>query len=140
LKEESQRKKTTIPRTEMSYSRLRIISSAAPAAGTDAVIALSDPRLGPDKILSLGVVSERNIWRNDYRHSLQTISQSVSFLGTERIWLAPSCSLLHVPFSLGFEQKLNPEIKSWLAFAEEKLIELAENSSAPTWSNISESS
>jgi len=47
-------------------------------------------------------------------------------LGTERVWLAPSCSLLHVPFSLGFEQKLNPEIKSWLAFAEEKLIELAE--------------
>jgi hypothetical protein len=43
LKEESQRKKT-IPRMEMSYSRLRIISSAAPAAGTDAVIALSDPR------------------------------------------------------------------------------------------------
>jgi methionine synthase II (cobalamin-independent) len=77
LKEESQRKKTTIPRTEMSYSRLRIISSAAPAARTDAVIALSDPRLGPDKILSLGVVSGRNIWRNDYRHSLQTISQSV---------------------------------------------------------------
>jgi 5-methyltetrahydropteroyltriglutamate--homocysteine methyltransferase len=84
------------------------------------------PGLGPDKILSLGVVSGRNIWRNDYRHSLETISQSVSFLGTERVWLAPSCSLLHVPFSLGFEQKLNPEIKSWLAFAEEKLIELAE--------------
>jgi 5-methyltetrahydropteroyltriglutamate--homocysteine methyltransferase len=84
------------------------------------------PVLRPDKILSLGVVSGRNIWRNDYRHSLETISQSVSFLGTERVWLAPSCSLLHVPFSLGFEQKLNPEIKSWLAFAEEKLIELAE--------------
>jgi 5-methyltetrahydropteroyltriglutamate--homocysteine methyltransferase len=84
------------------------------------------PGLGPDKILSLGIVSGRNIWRNDYRHSLETISQSVSFLGTDRVWLAPSCSLLHVPFSLGFEQKLNPEIKSWLAFAEEKLIELAE--------------
>lgn len=84
------------------------------------------PALGPDKILSLAVVSVRNIWRNYYRQSLETISQSVSFLGTERIWLAPSCSLLHVPFSLRFEQKLNPEIKSWLAFAEEKLVEIAE--------------
>jgi 5-methyltetrahydropteroyltriglutamate--homocysteine methyltransferase len=84
------------------------------------------PSLGPDKILSLGVISGRNIWRNDYRRSLVTISQSVSFLGTPRVWLAPSCSLLHVPFSLRLEQKLNPEIKSWLAFAEEKLVELAE--------------
>ncbi len=84
------------------------------------------PNLGPGKILSLGVVSGRNIWRTDYRQSLETISQSVSFLGTERIWLAPACSLLHVPFSLRFEQKLNPEIKSWLAFAEEKLVEIAE--------------
>ena len=82
--------------------------------------------LGPDKILSLGVVSGRNVWRNDYRRSLETIHQSVSSLGLDRVWLAPSCSLLHVPFSLRFEQKLNPEIKSWLAFAEEKLVELAE--------------
>jgi 5-methyltetrahydropteroyltriglutamate--homocysteine methyltransferase len=84
------------------------------------------PVLGPSKILSLGVVSGRNIWRNDYQHSLEIVSYCVSFLGSERVWLAPTCSLLHVPFSLHFEQKLNPEIKSWLAFAEEKLIELAE--------------
>ncbi len=58
--------------------------------------------------------------------SLETIRQAVSPLGEERVWIAPSCSLLHVPFSLRYEQKLNPEIKSWLAFAEEKLIELAE--------------
>ena len=82
--------------------------------------------LGPDKILSLGIVSGRNIWRNDYRRSLETIHQSVSSLGLDRVWLAPSCSLLHVPFSLQFELKLNPEIKSWLAFAEEKLVEIAE--------------
>ena len=84
------------------------------------------PALGPEKILSLGMVSGRNIWRNDYGHSLEMIGQAVSSLGTERVWLAPSCSLLHVPFSLSFEQKLRPEIKSWLAFAEEKLVELAE--------------
>jgi 5-methyltetrahydropteroyltriglutamate--homocysteine methyltransferase len=84
------------------------------------------PSLGPDKILSLGVVSGRNIWRNDYRQSLETINQAVSFLGNKRLLLAPSCSLLHVPFSLRFEQNLNSEIKSWLAFAEEKLVELVE--------------
>jgi 5-methyltetrahydropteroyltriglutamate--homocysteine methyltransferase len=84
------------------------------------------PLLGPDQILSLGVVSGRNIWRNDYQQSLKTISECVSLLGGERVWLAPACSLLHVPFSLRFEEKLNPEIKSWLAFAEEKLVELVE--------------
>ena len=72
------------------------------------------------------VVHGRNIWRNDYQRSLETIRQTVVLLGEERVWLAPSCSLLHVPFSLRFEQKLNPEIKSWLAFAEEKLTELSE--------------
>lgn len=82
------------------------------------------PQLGAEKILSLGLVNGRNIWRNDYTQSLATIRQSISKLGEERVWIAPSCSLLHAPFSLRFEQKLNPEIKSWLAFAEEKLIEL----------------
>lgn len=83
-------------------------------------------QLDKKKVLSLGLVHGRNIWRNDYGRSLETIRQSVSLLGEERVWIAPSCSLLHVPFSLRFEQKLNPEIKSWLSFAEEKLIELSE--------------
>jgi 5-methyltetrahydropteroyltriglutamate--homocysteine methyltransferase len=82
--------------------------------------------LGEEKILSLGLVHGRNIWRNDYQRSLETIRKAVALLGEERVWLAPSCSLLHVPFSLRFEQKLNPGIKSWLSFAEEKLVELSE--------------
>jgi 5-methyltetrahydropteroyltriglutamate--homocysteine methyltransferase len=83
-------------------------------------------QLEPTQILSLGLVSGRNIWRNDYRQSLKLISQAVTKLGDEGVWIAPSCSLLFVPFSLRFEQKLNPEIKSWLAFAEEKLTEISE--------------
>jgi 5-methyltetrahydropteroyltriglutamate--homocysteine methyltransferase len=83
-------------------------------------------QLGSKKILSLGLVSGRNIWRNDYEKSLKIIRQAVSQFGEDRVWLAPSCSLLHTPFSLRFEQKLNPEIKSWLAFAEEKLVEISE--------------
>jgi 5-methyltetrahydropteroyltriglutamate--homocysteine methyltransferase len=83
-------------------------------------------QLDSKKILSLGVVDGRNIWRTDYQKSLEIIRHTVSFLGEERVWIAPSCSLLYVPFSIQFEQKLNPEIKSWLAFAEEKLTELSE--------------
>ena len=83
-------------------------------------------QLDTKKILSLGLIHGRNIWRNDYGRSLETIRQSVSSLGEDRVWIAPSCSLLHVPISLRFEQKLNPEIKSWLSFAEEKLVELSE--------------
>ena len=83
-------------------------------------------QLGSEKILSLGVVDGRNIWRNNYEKSLETIRLAVSRLGEERVWIAPSCSLLHTPFSLRYEQKVNPEIKSWLAFSEEKLVELAE--------------
>jgi 5-methyltetrahydropteroyltriglutamate--homocysteine methyltransferase len=83
-------------------------------------------QMGSTKILSLGVVHGRNIWRNDYERSLEVIRKAVSLLGEDRIWIAPSCSLLFVPFSLRFEKTLNPEIKSWMAYAEEKLVELAE--------------
>jgi 5-methyltetrahydropteroyltriglutamate--homocysteine methyltransferase len=82
--------------------------------------------LGPKKILSLGLVHGRDIWRNNYERSLQIVRRAVSQRGEEAVWIAPSCSLLHVPFSLRFEHKLDPEIKSWLAFAEEKLVELSE--------------
>src|SRR3984957_2294983 len=82
--------------------------------------------LSPDKILSLGLVHGRDIWLNDYEHSLGLLRSAISQLGEERVWIAPSCSLLHVPYSLQFERNLNPEIKSWLAFAKEKLVELTE--------------
>jgi 5-methyltetrahydropteroyltriglutamate--homocysteine methyltransferase len=83
-------------------------------------------QIGPKKILSLGVVDGRNIWRNDYDRSLEVIRAAVSQLGEDRVWIAPTCSLLHAPCSLRFEQKLDPAIKPWLAFAEEKLAELAD--------------
>jgi 5-methyltetrahydropteroyltriglutamate--homocysteine methyltransferase len=83
-------------------------------------------RLDGKKILSLGLVHGRDIWRNDFERSLEIIRAAVSKLGEEAIWIAPSCSLLHVPFSLKYERKLDPELKSWLAFAEEKLVELAD--------------
>ncbi|KUE90132.1 5-methyltetrahydropteroyltriglutamate--homocysteine methyltransferase [Cupriavidus necator] len=75
-------------------------------------------------VLSLGVIDGRNIWRTDLRRVLDTLRPVQAALG-ERLWLAPSCSLLHVPVSLAHEVRLDVELKSWLAFATEKLDELS---------------
>jgi 5-methyltetrahydropteroyltriglutamate--homocysteine methyltransferase len=76
--------------------------------------------------LSLGVVDGRNIWRNNFECSLEQISQARGILSTERILVAPSCSLLHSPVTLRKEIALDAEIKDWLAFAEEKLKEVTQ--------------
>ena len=81
-------------------------------------------RLPEGKILSVGIVDGRNIWRNDFADSLAKLRPVLAQLGAERLWLAPSCSLLHVPVSLRAEGKLDPELRGWLAFAEEKLLEV----------------
>lgn len=79
----------------------------------------------PDSLnLSLGLVDGRNIWKNDYEKSLSFIRKAVEKLGSERIFIAPSCSLLHSPCDLDFETNLNPEIKNWLAFAKQKVAEV----------------
>ncbi|AJD47721.1 5-methyltetrahydropteroyltriglutamate--homocysteine S-methyltransferase [Isoalcanivorax pacificus W11-5] len=82
------------------------------------------PRLGDKKILSAGVINGRNIWRTDLDKALALIEPARAQLG-ERLWLAPSCSLLHVPVDLAHEQKLDAELKGWLSFARQKLDELA---------------
>ncbi|OAM53188.1 5-methyltetrahydropteroyltriglutamate--homocysteine S-methyltransferase [Methylovorus sp. MM2] len=74
-------------------------------------------------VLSAGVVDGRNIWRNNLNETLDILEPVSALLG-DRLWIAPSCSLLHVPVTLDHETKLDSEIKSWLAFADEKLIEL----------------
>ena len=79
--------------------------------------------LPPHCVLSLGVVNGRNIWKSDLIELLDfldPISQSIG----DRLWIAPSCSLLHVPVDLRSEQKLDAEIHSWLAFALQKVHEL----------------
>ena len=76
------------------------------------------------KVLSLGVINGRNIWKTDLNETLVWLEPLAKQLG-DRLWIAPSCSLLHVPVDLGSEQKLDDEIKSWLAFAKQKLKELA---------------
>lgn len=77
----------------------------------------------PDQVLSLGVIDGRNIWRADLAALLDRLEPLAERL-QERLWLAPSCSLLHVPFDVDAERQLDPEVKSWLAFAGQKLDEL----------------
>jgi 5-methyltetrahydropteroyltriglutamate--homocysteine methyltransferase len=76
------------------------------------------------KVLSIGIVDGRNIWRTDLDAALAVL-QPLAAKRKGHLWLAPSCSLLHVPFSLEAETDLDGDIKSWLAFATEKLTELA---------------
>jgi len=76
------------------------------------------------KVLSLGVVDGRNIWRADLDATL-TLLRALRELRGHELWLAPSCSLLHVPFSVAGEQGLDEELRSWLAFAMEKIGELS---------------
>lgn len=79
--------------------------------------------LPQDWVLSAGIIDGRNIWRTDLRRALATLQPLHDALG-DRLWIAPSCSLLHVPASLATEQRLDPEVRPWLAFADEKLDEL----------------
>jgi len=75
------------------------------------------------KVLSIGVVNGRNIWKTDLTATLDWLEPLAQRLG-ERLWIAPSCSLLHVPVDLDSEHQLDDEIQSWLAFAKQKLEEL----------------
>ncbi|WP_019592065.1 5-methyltetrahydropteroyltriglutamate--homocysteine S-methyltransferase [Thioalkalivibrio sp. ALRh] len=82
-------------------------------------------RLPQDKILSLGIIDGRNIWATNLEAGLDTLEPAVSSLGISRLWLAPSCSMLHVPVDVEQETGMDTEVRSWLAFARQKLAELA---------------
>jgi 5-methyltetrahydropteroyltriglutamate--homocysteine methyltransferase len=87
-------------------------------------LAAALPLVTPEQSLSLGLVDGRNIWVNDFESSRALIDQAVASLGATRVVLAPSCSLLHVPVDAEGETKLAPEVRSWMAFAVQKLDEL----------------
>ena len=77
-----------------------------------------------DKILSLGVVDGRNVWKTDLHSLLRHLRASLSSTQHKELWIAPSCSLIHTPLDLDQESKLDTELKSWLAFAKQKLAEI----------------
>ncbi|WP_045738070.1 5-methyltetrahydropteroyltriglutamate--homocysteine S-methyltransferase [Xanthomonas sp. MUS 060] len=80
--------------------------------------------LPADRILSAGLVNGRNVWRTPLDNALTLARYASGHLGSERLWLAPSCSLLHVPVDLQQETRLDPDLFSWMAFAKQKLQEL----------------
>lgn len=76
-----------------------------------------------NKVLSVGLIDGRNVWRANLREVIELLAPVATQLGNN-LWIAPSCSLLHSPQDLSVEEKLNPEIRNWLAFAAQKLQEL----------------
>ncbi len=76
-----------------------------------------------DRVLSAGVIDGRNIWRADLTALLASLQTAHAQLG-DNLWLAASCSLLHVPVDLAAETALDAETLSWLAFATQKLDEI----------------
>src|SRR5207248_92567 len=76
-------------------------------------------------VLSLGVIDGRNIWKADLAAALRRLEDALERAGAAQLWVAPSCSLLHVPIDLELERRLDSELKGWLAFAKQKLVEVA---------------
>lgn len=74
--------------------------------------------------LSLGVLDGRNVWASDLDAALDRVDAAVAALGHERVTIAPSCSLLHLPYEAAREARVEPEVRGWLAFAAERLAEL----------------
>jgi len=108
----------------------RALAASLPVAGLhiDAINGRDDVAplldiLPENTVVSLGVINGRNIWKTDLNAVLDWVEPIAKRLG-DRLWLAPSCSLLHVPVDLNSEVKMEAEVKSWLAFALQKLDEL----------------
>ncbi|WP_240230922.1 5-methyltetrahydropteroyltriglutamate--homocysteine S-methyltransferase [Devosia lacusdianchii] len=86
--------------------------------------------LPTSKVLSVGVIDGRNIWRADLDARFALVNQAWDSVGPDRLEIAPSCSLLHSPVDLDGETDLDDELRSWLAFARQKLAEVAALSTA----------
>lgn len=78
-----------------------------------------------DRVLSLGVVDGRNVWRADLGRALGMIEMASRQVDPDKVLIAPSCSLLFSPYDLDLETELDPEVRRWLAFAKQKLFELS---------------
>ena len=78
-----------------------------------------------DQVISLGVIDGRNIWRNNLSETLKIVEKAVKAHGKDYIFVGPSSSLLHTPVDLDSEKSLDGEVKTWLAFAKQKLHEIS---------------
>ncbi|BCN23800.1 5-methyltetrahydropteroyltriglutamate--homocysteine S-methyltransferase [Vibrio alfacsensis] len=103
----------------LSVDGLHVDLSAAPEQLEEVVEKLPD-----DWVLSAGVVNGRNVWRSDLSEQLLRLQPVKERLG-DKLWIATSCSLLHSPVDLDLEPALSEEVKSWFAFAKQKVSEVA---------------
>lgn len=76
------------------------------------------------KVISIGIVNGRNVWRNNLSDSIGKLKPIADLVGSDKLWVGPSCSLQHSPVDLDSEKKLSNEIKQWLAFAKQKITEI----------------
>lgn len=81
--------------------------------------------LGPQQVLSAGVVDGRNIWKTNMKRAIEIVETAIQRLGKERVIVSTSSSLLHTPHTLASEKKLDPEVTDWFSFACEKAVEVA---------------
>jgi 5-methyltetrahydropteroyltriglutamate--homocysteine methyltransferase len=81
-------------------------------------------QLGPNQVLSAGVVDGRNIWKTNFKRAIETVETAIQKLGKDRVIVATSSSLLHTPHSLDTEKKLPAEVKDWFSFAVQKTAEV----------------
>ncbi len=91
-----------------------------------------------NKILSIGIVNGRNIWKNNYNDSLSVLEKAKSTLGVESLMIAPSCSMIHSPVTIANESKLDAELLNWMSFATEKLDEIVTLAKAISGENVQE--
>ena len=104
----------SLPVAEFHLDLVRAPEQLGPALGA----------LAPTARLSLGILDARNVWVSDLTAKARLLEPALSQLGESRVRLAPSCSLLHVPYSVTCERRIDSELRLWLAFGEEKLGEL----------------
>ena len=104
---------------DLKVDGLHIDLSAAPEQLEEVVA-----KLPQGWVLSAGVINGRNVWRSDLSSQLERLQPIKDKLG-DRLWVASSCSLLHSPVDLELEPALSDEVKSWFAFAKQKVTEVA---------------
>ncbi|MFS1905617.1 5-methyltetrahydropteroyltriglutamate--homocysteine S-methyltransferase [Vibrio lentus] len=104
---------------ELPVNGLHIDLAAAPQQ-LDEVL----NKLPEDWVLSAGAINGRNVWRADLATQLELLQPVKEKLG-DKLWVASSCSLLHSPVDLELEDSLSEEVKSWFAFAKQKVTEVS---------------
>ena len=114
----------------LGANRSAALSLEVDALHLDFVAGISEVDLVLDAIpstmsLSAGVVDGHNVWRSNLKESIDLLQRIADRIGPERLLVAPSCSLLHVPIDVEQETAINPEMRLWLAFAKQKLHEIS---------------